>query len=379
MDSQNNFIHNISEKKGFFFGFILSISQIKIVYGLPFILLFLLFFSNRIKLSNKNISLFYVLIFQIFWLTFVYLLFPGNLSHYIKNVNIFIIILLVIISKFDSQFLIGFSKSLIVLFLIDTFFNLCSFFLGVDPLGRQPLIRPDDITERLGGVFGHSFFSLNISFIGIIIGCIRKNRLIFFLAILNIILIGILRGFILLLLILVAFVVIKKGVSFIKLKLVSLFFAASVFLITFYSVTLNFSQSNLMRVYAWILSLNNIIDFPIFGKHDFVYDDKFDSISFETIDNFGITESQYLELAVHYGLVSLFGLLFVLLKLFKDSYINFNLSTSDNHIKKITLIAIFVLFTDLFYGSIFGSTLTTVFFAILIFSDKLDFQVNNYA
>lgn len=377
METQNKLSVNISEKKGFIFGFILSVSQINIVYGLPFVLFFILLLSNKIELNKKNKFLFILLIFQILWLSAVFLLFPSNLNHYIKNANIFIIILLVLISKFDLNFLIGLSKSLMILFLLDFSFNICTFFLGVDPLGRQPQLRPDDVVERLGGVFGHSFFSLNISFIGIIIAYIRKRRMVFLLALINIIIIGIFRGFILLLLIFVAFLVIKKGVSFIKLKVLSLLIATTVFVTTFYSVTLQLSQSNLMRVYAWLLSFYNIIEFPIFGKHDFLYDDKFESVSFDTIYYYGITESQYLELAVHYGIITSIVLLIIMYKLFKESYTNFRGSIQDDRFTRIALIASFILFTDLFYGSIFGSSLTTVFFSILIFIDKTNFQIKN--
>lgn len=375
MEIQNKLMPNISEKKGLFFGFILSISQINIVYGLPIILLLIVFLSDKIELKAKNKQLFYLLIFQILWMTAVFLFLPSNLNHYIKNVNLFIIILLILISKFDLKFLIGLSKSLIILFILDFIFNLFSFFLGFDPLGRQPQMRPDDVVERLGGLFGHSFFSLNISFIGLIAAYILRKKSIFVLAIINILLIGILRGYLILLLLIISFLFIKKGVSYLKLKAISLLFATTVFIGTFYTVTLQLSQANLMRVYAWLISIIGISENIFVGKHDFMYDDKFDSVSFETIYYYGITESQYLELGLHYGLVSMLVLVIIMFKLFKKSYEAFNKSkVVDIKLNKITLISTFIIFTDLFFGSIFGSTLTTVFFIILILTDKTSFK-----
>ncbi len=371
METQSKLMNNTSENKGLFFGFILSISQLNIVYGLPVVLFFILLFSETKALKNKNKRLFFLLIFQIIWMTAIFLFFPSNFNHYIKNINVFIIILLILISKFDLKFLIGLSKSLIILFIVDFIFNLFSFFLGFDPLGRQPQMRPDDVVERLGGIFGHSFFSLNISFIGLIASYISRKKVIFVCAIVNILLIGILRGYLILLLLVIAFYIVKKGVSYFKLKVISILFATSVFIGTFYTVSLQLSQANLMRVYAWLISILGISENLLVGKHDFMYDDKFDSVSFETIYYYGITESQYLELGLHYGLLSMIALLVIMFNLFSISYNSFkNSKVEDFKMNKITLISTFIIFTDLFFGSIFGSTLTTVFFVILIVTDK---------
>jgi len=354
-----------SEFFGFLFGILLVVAQINIVYGLPFVLFSLILLSKRIALDDKNDrQLFFLLALQLIWFILMYVFFPVNFTHWIRHFAFFLIILTVIISKVDFNFIVGVCFSLIILFLLDFSFNLITIFTGEDPLGRSSILRPDDIVQRLGGIFGHSFFSMNISFIGFVSAYIKRNKSVMILSIINIILIGTLRGFILLVMLLIAFYFIKKGISFLKIKIYSFLFILSVFAVTVYTVTLNFSESNLYRVYAWINSIDNIAKNPYFGRQDF-NKDPIEIISFDNIADYGITESQYLEIAVHYGIFPFILFLIIMILMFRKSYDTF---TSSN---KIILISGFIIFTDSFYGSIYGMPLTTVFFTLLIFSTKI--------
>jgi len=360
---------NISKPKffGFLFGLILILTQINIVYGLPLVLFSLIIFSEKIALNKKDRLLFFFTTLQLLWFLMMFVLFPVNFNHWVKHFALFLIIFIIIVSKIDFNFINGICISLSLLLLLDFAFNLTTIFAGVDPFGRIPITRPDDFLPRLGGVFGHSFFSLNISFLGIISACFKRNKSILLLSIFNILLIGILRGFILLIILLIAFLIIRKGVSFFKIKIYSFLIVLSVFAITVYSVTLNFSTANVMRVFAWSNAINNISLNPFYGKQDF-YSDDIETISFETIENFGVTESQYLEVAVHYGVFPSLLFFIIMTLMLQKSYNEFVNPKQLNSQTKIILISTFIIFIDTFYGSIFGGPLTSVFLTLLIFS-----------
>jgi hypothetical protein len=359
--STNKFTGLRSNYFGFLFGITLVVSQINIVYGLPFALFFLLVFSNKISLNKNDRKLFVLIVLELLWFLFMYIFFPVNFTHWIRHVAFFLIIFTVILTKVDWNFIHGICISMIVLLLLDFSFNLISSYTGMDPFGRAVTIRTGDMLPRLGGVFGHAFFSLNISFMGFLSAYIKRNNIVMILSIINISLTGTYRAIILLFVLLIAFYFIKKGISFLKIKIYSLLFAFSVFAVTVYSVTLNFSQSNVFRVFAWTNSLNNIANNPYFGSQDF-YTDEMEFVSLENIENYGIAESTYLEIAVHYGVFPMIIFLMIMILLLRKSYDNF---TSSN---KIILISTVIIFTDTFYGSIYGMPLTTIFFTLLIFS-----------
>ena len=346
---------------GFLFGIILVVSQINVVYGLPFVIFFLFLLSNKIALNKNDRKLFFFIVLQLLWYLFIYVFFPVNFTHWIRHVAFFVIIFTIILSRIDSNFIYGICISMIVLLLLDFSFNLITIFKGIDPFGRIPTFRPGDILLRLGGVFGHSFFSLNIGFMGFVSAYVKRNKSVMILSIINIILTGSYRAFILLFVLLIAFYFIKKGISFLKIKIFSFLFAFSVFVVTLYSAAENFSESNLLRVFAWTTSLNNIANNPYFGRHDF-NTDEMEFVSLKQIENYGITESTYLEIAVHYGVFPMIIFFIIMILLLRKSYDNF---TSSN---KIILISTFIIFTDTFYGSVYGMPLTTMFFTLLIFS-----------
>lgn len=354
---------------GFLFGIILVFSQINFYYGLPLVIFSLLILSEKISLNNNDRFIFFVTILQLLWFLFMYIFFPVYLPHWIKHFAIFTIILVVIISKIDLKFIHGICFSLMILLILDFSFNIFSFLTGQDPLGRMPIVRPDDFVQRLGGIFGHSFFSLNISFVGFVSSYIKRNKILIILSILNMILAGSFRGFLLIILIAISFYIVRKSVNLFKIKIYSILFAFSVFAATIFSVTMNFSNANLIRVFAWFNSIENIIENPLFGRQDF-YRDEIETISIENIDNYGVTESQYLEIAVHYGIIPALLFFMIMILILRKSYYAFNNLIHLHYEVKIILISAFVIFTDTFYGSIYGSPMATTFLTLLIYSSN---------
>lgn len=85
-----------SEFFGFLFGILLVLSQINIVYGLPFILFISFLFSNKIALNKNDRKLFFLTVLQLLWFLCIY---SSQLMGNVKEVSLvkFIISLLLLV------------------------------------------------------------------------------------------------------------------------------------------------------------------------------------------------------------------------------------------------------------------------------------------
>jgi hypothetical protein len=146
--------------------------------------------------------------------------------------------------------------------------------------------------------------------------------------------------------------------------------AGLVFAVTFYSANgADYISGNLLRTIAWINSIDKISLSPIIGYHGFL-PGQFEYMSVNTIIDYGIAESHYLQLAVDFGvlpaIISLYVTYLISAQCIRKYY-------SRPSFSVLLTPALFsgVIFVDRFYGSLFGGMfLTFIFCAICISFDE---------
>lgn len=363
--------------RGFIFGSILSISQINLSFGLPLSLVGLLVTAPRFTFKKEYLDLFLLLLFQIIWMSSVYFIYKASNALYLfKYLSVFVILMPMLFIDYDESYMKGISLSILALLSVDFLFNMSSIVFGVDPLGRTPDIRPGDIIPRLGGIFGHSFFSVNISIIGIFCGLLLKSRFIFIISIINLMVNGTFRSWLSILLFVLAYILIRAALKFRNLLVCLIIFVSFVFAITIYTAFEYDSGGNALRVFAWSSSIDQIFKNPLFGKQKFLTG-VFEGVNQYVITDYGIAESQYLEIGLHFGIIPMIIYILILFKILLNSC-KYNLLIKRRWTFRETIaLASVVIFADTFYGSIFGSVLTTFFFGILLVSNpKANFKNN---
>jgi hypothetical protein len=86
--------------------------------------------------------------------------------------------------------------------------------------------------------------------------------------------------------------------------------------------------------------------------------------------NFGITESQILKIALHFGIIPAILLLIILIKLLKINSTN-NLQRckySNENISMVKYMLSFFAISDIFYGTFLSSAMAIFFYSIIEFS-----------
>ena len=153
--------------------------------------------------------------------------------------------------------------------------------------------------------------------------------------------------------------------------LFTLFFVTSLVITTYYVSlyeyeTFNYISANGLRIFAWQNSIDLILESPIIGSHDFLQAENQFSMNFDTVEDYGITESYFLKLWVHYGIFPVLASIIIYLRLVSKFFKN-----SKNNKNVINFLA-FVIITfasiDKFYGSFWGATLTSTFIGLFCFS-----------
>ena len=127
-----------------------------------------------------------------------------------------------------------------------------------------------------------------------------------------------------------------------------------------------FINGNFLRAYAWRNAIGNLVQYPIFGRHDF-HTGPYDGMSVDIISSYGITESPYLQVWLNYGIVpplitfSVFGfLLYAAVNRFRRF--------ANDHFVRAGLILVVFVFCNYFFGTFFGTLLTTSVFRLLLIS-----------
>jgi hypothetical protein len=273
------------------------------------------------------------------------------------------------LDKRDERFLKSLAAPLLGLLLIDFIFNLYSIAFGVDPLGREISQRADDIVPRVGGVFGHAFQSINVSVIAILLAWHFRRKLWLALGILNIVINGSFRGVLALVVMLAVYVLLRRRLRVGVLVAALTMLAASVFGITIISaVQSELSNSgNVFRVFAWQNALDVIEKSPLIGFHDFQFGE-LEGIDFNSISDFGIAESTYLDYAMRFGILAAVAHFLVILYFLARRTALLRTSDEDSHFNMTSALFVATLFVDTFYGSMFGAVLPTLIFGFFCVS-----------
>ncbi len=356
--------------KGTLFGLLIVASTINLTLGLTVLLLISLFLHYSKPTRSDGELLLFLLLIKILWIISIDIMFSESPLYYILYVIAPDIILLVaLFSRFSFSYVRHVLRLLYLLFLVDISFNIFTLLTGADPLGRVPGSRPDDIIMRMGGVFGHPFYSVNITLIGMICAIVLQKKTLIILSAVGFLINGTFRSPLMLSLILMIYIlhryhfgpVVKYGAYFL--------FISSVFATTFIStLSSDFESGNVFRVIAWVNAVTHIMENPVIGTHTFL-SGPFDHMSAETIISYGIAESPILQLGLDYGLVPMILTIVVLAIIVnKNSCYYERSSHGDKGGDLGASIMASVVFIDAFYGSAYGSMLVTFVFGILCVS-----------
>jgi hypothetical protein len=171
-----------------------------------------------------------------------------------------------------------------------------------------------------------------------------------------------------LIVILFSFVVLKLRIKYYYIIILSFLLVLSVVIATFLTSNVidGFETGNYLRVKAWTNAIYFIFENPLLGTHIFKKGLS-DEFGIDAIMNYGIAESHYLQIALDFGILPSFLILLTLTFILKINILNFYSNKIRSNVPASLAIIIFV---DSFFGTFFGSVLTTFVFAMVCFSWK---------
>ena len=204
----------------------------------------------------------------------------------------------------NSRTIRAFTLFILMLAIADVLFNICAFFNGKDLLGRVVDEREGIFGgARLGGLFGHSFYSGSISTVAIcgIIGE-KKLRALCVLFGINLIFAGSFRLLIPLTLIPWFYMLYRLRNREFEVIQIAVFSTLCVSLTFLFSSIGPFepNPSNDFRIFAWTVSIDQIIKSPVFGVG--FPNLNLESIGYREIEENLVTESWYLSSAITFGI-----------------------------------------------------------------------------
>ncbi len=340
--------------------------------GLPFLATYLLASAKSLRISGDDLPVAVLLVAKAIWVvSLCFLLDHAPVIALPSILGADLVLLVAFALRKQHGFFVGLSKPLTWLFLVDFAFNAKAVVTGADFLGRMGSSRPDDLIPRLGGVFGHPFYSINISVISILLAWCFKRRLILALSVANILMNGSLRGSLTVAVLVAVFLLLKSRQRFGWLFAASACLAASVFLVTYLSVKADdVSSGNYFRVFAWLNALDVAKAHPVLGFHGFS-SGELPWISEDTIVEYGVAESTYLGYATHFGLFPPIAQLLVISYVFWKR-VQLLRDTTPQAARFNLMAAAFagVAFVDTFYGTLLGSILTTTCYGLICLSGR---------
>jgi hypothetical protein len=357
--------------KGVIFGFIVLIGLVNTAIGLSILAFYSIIFLSNHRFQVKDNWIFILAIIKVILIILISLLLSNkNFKHLIPVLMADIVLIVLLFVSVDKKFITGFSYPVFILFFTDLFFNIHTLYFGFNPYGNQILSRPDDFIPRLGGVFEHPFYSINISLAALFLSFLLKKRLILILSIIGILINGSYRGYLSIFYILIIFILLKIKISKISIFICFFIMVLAVVLATVYVADLSEVMSgNKLRVMAWMSALTKISENPILGNHDFLIGD-FENLNHDNFLDYGYAESTYLQYALDYGVITAIISFFIITRIAILKIQNFYLPHLKNNIA-ISSLAAFV-FVDIFYGNFYGAYLSTVIYYIicLCYSEK---------
>lgn len=367
--------------RAFGFGAVLACGLANMAYGLPATLAYAALILRKRLFPNEYYYIFILTLVKAGWMVAVYLIYSNKSMYSMLQLMaqdaIFILMLFI---PTNTSFLKQFLRPAIYLFIIDFLFNISIAVFGFDPLGRGGGLRPGDFIPRLGGLFGNPVYTVSITTAAFIIGVSLSKKWLIYMSAVGLLINGTQRAPLTLVLILVMWFLLKNMVRARIVYLICLCFVAAVFLVTYYSAMQAEDVSgNLLRVIAWGNSIEKIILSPIAGYHDFL-SGEFEEMSVDTILDFGITESPYLQIAVDFGVLPAIISLYTIYLIFKRC-IKLYYYDSRNHYYFASALFSGVVFADRFYGSIYGGMFVTFIYCALCvsFRGQDESDVNDYS
>lgn len=358
----------VEAASGFVFGVLLLFAQINLSIGLPLILLGLGFYYKNLRIDLSWLDVKVALFVKALWVTLIWFVFKStSLFVLLQTLSVDVVLVGLVFFKFKEDFFRGLAVSLSMLVVMDLCFNLMIYGFGVDPLGRGGALRAGDLVPRVGGVFGHAFYSVNISVVGLICGLILRSKLVLYLSVMNFLINGTFRSPIALIGFVLFFVAIKYELKLRTLVCGAVVFAGVVVLATLYTAGGDEYGGNVLRVVAWANSIDNIAKNPLLGTHTFLVG-PIDDMSADIIVDYGIAESAYLQYALDYGVLPMLLHFFVIFRMLNANYRLFFGGGGRDRIAYAALVFAGMIFTDTFYGTLFGSVLTTCFGGLLLLS-----------
>lgn len=368
MQLNRNVSHKWRPSKGFFFGALLIFAQINLSYGLVLVLSYLPLLKIR-RIPKEYLPIVTITAIQLIWIWGVNLHYESKSIFYMLQLSASgIILTAMVFVSMSVSFIDKMLRSVYLLFLIDFCFNLSIYVFGVDPFGRSAGVRPGDLVPRVGGIFGHPFYSVNIATVALISGVFLNKKNMIYLAILGLIINGTFRSPLMLALTALVFVSLKFRLKLCNINILSIIFVSCVFGATFMTAVVNdgFVSGNYLRVAAWLNAIQNIAQNPIFGAHIFTKG-SFDEMSLDTIIEYGIAESSYLQLALDFGILAAVLNMVVLYLIMRINVAKFYKNNGDRCGIATAAFSI-IAFADSFYGTLYGSVFTAFVYAALCLS-----------
>jgi len=353
LSSNNQFL------KGIIIGSLFFLSYLNLIVFTPILILLFLYFGKTRERFPILLSLLLGVTFIFAILEFLFIKRGENLIFE----KIFIINILVLFSScliiFNIDFIRGLCYITLFLFSIDLLINISSFLLKADVLARTIDIR-DDGKVRLNGILGHPFLSVAVSLIGFISFRILKFNNLSVFALLNLLINQTSRAQLVLVLIIAFEILYKFGKKYLFFNgfIVIIIMAYAVFTLTIKSD----DQSNVLRFAAWGNSLINIIESPLVGNTNFSSFEKENGVSEDILLESGISENQYLDIALHWGIPIAILYFLILLSFFYYSVKNLNI---DNPIKHNFALFSFICLADSIWGNLMITGIIIFFFASL--------------
>lgn len=356
--------------RGYIYGLLLISTLMNMAVGLPAILGLSAIAFNKKLIRKSNLIILFLLLFKILWMSYIQVNYSLRFfSTFLTTMAADGMLCMFLFYSVEKNFLKGFFRPFLILFYVDFIFNVCIYLIGFDPFGRAGSYRPDDILPRLGGIFGHPFYSVNIAFIAIISALFCRKKVALFLAVLGLLMNGTLRAPLAVSIIAFVYVLLYLRFNPLLCLFFGVFSAGMVFFITIYTgIHADYASGNMLRAIAWDNAIFHIMRNPIFGTHIFPEATTDITGSVITVLRHGIAESYYLQLSLDYGMPPAIASLCVFSLISIREIKNFY--EYKNHYTFISALLALTIFIDNFYGSLFGIAITTIPFCMLCVSSR---------
>ena len=204
---------------GTLYGLIVAVAPLYLSLFVPiFLMLSCVVMQIRKSLCGHRAILVIFISIKLIWMAIIQITI-GQLTLF-ENIRIFFPDILLIIFAFlkpSKKFIQSYFEVLYLLFLCDFLFNLSIVLFGSDLLGRVGALRPGDFFQRVGGIFGHPFTSVQITVVAVICATALNKRGLLILALLGLFINGTLKAplaLVLLIVIIVAIPIFSQCIVF---------------------------------------------------------------------------------------------------------------------------------------------------------------------